>query len=138
MKTGLFDVLKGSFIGGKSIGSATDKEARLLSVIQNLTHLFNSRKGSVKHLPDYGLPDLGALYRGMPESIDDLRRSVQETVEKYEPRLDRVRVKPQPSESNEMHLSLVLIAELDGERVRFTTTFSSAEPVQVGEYTRRD
>ncbi len=138
MKTGLFDVLKGSFIGGKSIEGTLDQKARLLSVIGNLTHLFNSRRGSLKHLPDYGLPDLGSFYRGMPDSIDDLRRNVQETVGKYEPRLTRVRVKPQASESTDMHLSLVLTAELDGERVRFKTTFSSAEPVEVGEYTRRD
>ncbi len=138
MNTGLIDVLRGSFVGGKSIEGTSDHEARLLSVIGNLTHLFNSRKGALEHLPDYGLPDLGSLYRGMPDSVDDLRRNVRETVEKYEPRLSRIRVKAQPSESTEMHLSLVLTAELDGERVRFKTTFSSAEPVEVGEYTRRD
>lgn len=138
MKTGLFDALRGSFVGGKSIEGSPDQEARLLSVIGNLTHLFNSRRGSLNHLPDYGLPDLGSLYRGMPDSIDDLRRNVQESVEKFEPRLSRVRVKPQLSESTEMRMSLVLTAELDGKRVRFKTTFSSAEPVEVGEYTRRD
>ena len=92
------------------------------------------------HLPDYGLPDLGSFYRsiGKKGSIDDLRRNVQETVEKYEPRLRRVRVRNQPTEASEMRLSLVLTAELDGERVQFETMFSSNEAVEVGEYRRRD
>jgi type VI secretion system protein len=138
MKTGLFDGLCGSPDDDLLSAHSTENEARYVSVLRNLTFLLNARRGAVAHLPDYGLPDLGSLYRGMPDSIEELRQTVQETIEKYEPRLRRVRVKVLPSESSHMRLTLMLTAELDGERVRFTTMFSSAAPVSVGEYVRDD
>ena len=138
MKTGLFDLLSDSLDDDLLTTHTPDHEARYFSVVRNLTFLLNARRGAIAHLPDYGLPDLGSLYRGMPDSIEELRQTVQETIEKYEPRLRRVRVKVLPSESSHMRLALMLTSELDGERVRFTTTFSSAEPVMVGEYVRED
>jgi len=136
MNTGLFDALTGDGSTGYRHDSESAREARYRSVLQNLNHILNTRQGSLQHLPDYGLPDLGSLYRGMPDSVEELRSSVQETIEKFEPRLGRVRVKLMPSESSKMRLALMLTSELDGERVRFSTTFSSAETVHVDPYTR--
>ena len=138
MKTGLFDVLCNELGSESPSANPGGDESRYSSVIRNLNHLLNTRRGSVAHLPDYGLPDLGSLYRGMPDSIEELRVTVQETIEKYEPRLGRVRVKLLPSESSRMQLALMVTSELDGERVRFTSIFSSGDSVKVGEYTRND
>ncbi|MDX1741167.1 MAG: type VI secretion system baseplate subunit TssE [Rhodothermales bacterium] len=138
MKAGLLDILLGHFGDDIPVGSVPESEHRLRSVIGNLTHLFNTRQGSVEHLPDYGLPDLGTVYRAMPDSTDELRRYVQQAVEKHEPRLGRVRVKPQASESSSMRLMLVVTAELDGQRIRLKTTFSSSDSVTVDTYGRGD
>lgn len=138
MKISLFDALSGDDRASRMRDGPDRSSERFQSIIRNLTHLLNTRRGSVGHLPDYGLPDLGSLYRGMPDSIDELRRSVQETIEKYEPRLNRVRVKVQVADASTMRLPLILTAEMDGERVRLMTTFSSREPVEVGSYMSRD
>jgi type VI secretion system lysozyme-like protein len=63
-----------------------------MSIRDHLLKLFNTRRGSLPHLPDYGLPDISDIYRDFPGSIRALRRSIQETTKKYEPRLSDVRV----------------------------------------------
>ncbi len=138
MGVGLFDVLVGEVPLSAGSNFESQSDSRLQSVIANLTHLLNTRRGSLPHLPDYGLPDLGTIYRNMPDSLEELRTSIQNTVEAYEPRLRRVRARPQLSESDSMRLMLVLTAELDGERVRFTTSFSSMDRVTVERFTRSD
>lgn len=54
--------------------------------------LLNSRHGSLPHLPDYGLPDFAGVYVYSSESLDHLRQSIRETILRYEPRLENVRV----------------------------------------------
>ena len=114
-------------------GRAGDGDDALVqSVIDNLGRLLNTRRGSVGHLPGYGLPDLTEIYRDVPESIEALRRAVREAVEAYEPRLRRVRVTHEASDPYEMQIVLVLHGELpDRQRIELRTTFSSADVVRV-------
>jgi type VI secretion system protein len=132
MDASLYDVLSGSFADGRSLTSVREDQRRLWSVVSNLNRLFNTRRGSVEHLPDYGLPDMLTVYRDAARSIDDLRRSIKQLVEAYEPRLRRVRVKHRETEEYEMRLVFLLEAELiDGSSVRFETTFSSHDSAKV-------
>ena len=114
-------------------GRTGDGDGALVqSVIDNLGRLLNTRRGSVGHLPEYGLPDLTEIYRDVPESIEALRRAVREAVEAYEPRLRRVRVTHEASDPYEMQIVLVLHGELpDRQRIELRTTFSSADVVRV-------
>lgn len=132
----LYDVLTGKNSGHLERRESVGAAERVNEIIHNLSHLLNSRQGSIPHLPDYGLPDLGSIYRGMPDSIEDLRTHVQDAVAKYEPRLSRVRARPQFSEGDETKLYLLLSAELDGERIRFRTSFSSDQHVEVEQFVR--
>lgn len=130
MQTGLFEVLRGRFSDGTPLEDLPDQQHRIRSVIDNLNRLFNSRQGTIGHLPDYGLPNLSEIYRDAPETIDVFRAAIRETVEKYEPRMRRVRVTHQPSGPHAGRLVFLLTGELvDGERVQFETTF--AEQVRV-------
>jgi type VI secretion system protein len=100
--------------------------------MSNLNRLFNTRQGSVGHLPDYGLPDITSVYREAPESIDMLRRAIKDVVQKYEPRLRRVHVERQETNDYAMRLIFIVSAELlNGERVQFETTFRSQESARV-------
>jgi len=104
----------------------------MLSVMSNLSRLFNTRQGSIKHLPEYGLPDIMTLYRDAPHSIDGLRRSIRKAVVTYEPRLRRVRVEHRETEEYTMRLVFMVRAEMmDGTRVQFQTTFGSQESARV-------
>lgn len=112
--------------------SADDPDAVVLSVIDNLGRLLNTRRGSVGHLPAFGLPDLTEIYRDIPESIEALRKAVRETVEAFEPRLARVRVTHHATDPYDMQIVLVLHGELpDKRRIELRTTFSSADAVRV-------
>lgn len=141
MGAGILDVLGGRFFkesGGEGQEVAGvrhwqgEDEQRIRSIIGNLDRLFNTRRGAVAHLPDYGLPDISEIYRDMPDSLDGLKEAIQAAVEKYEPRLRRVRVEHQATQQYAMRLVFILSAELvDHRKIEFQTTFSTLEPAHV-------
>lgn len=63
------------------------------SVQKDLHRLFNTREGSLRHLPDYGLPDIHKIYDSFPHGIQNFIQTIQEKISKYEPRLKEVEVK---------------------------------------------
>jgi type VI secretion system protein len=129
MKQGLFESLTGEFYDFTPIDAVPESKRQMLSIIDHLTRLFNTRSGCLSHLPDYGLPDISELYRRMPEGVDELRAAIRKTVEKYEPRLKNVKVVPRDSELKSAQIIFILSAELkSGGQVRFQTTFSTTEP----------
>lgn len=126
MKASIFDVLKGTFANDRPVASVPEDRRLLWSVVSNLNRLFNTRQGTIRHLPDYGLPDMLTVYRDAPRSGEELRRAIKEAIETYEPRLRRVRVRSRETDPYEMRLIFVVTGELKtGEEVRFETTFES-------------
>lgn len=137
MKAGLYDVLRGRFYDGSPLEAVPERGRLLHSVMSNLNRLFNTRQGSIAHLPDYGLPDASAVYMNEPFAVDGLRQAVKEVVQNYEPRLRKVYVEQQSTDPQDMRVSFIISAELEGgERVRFRTTFASNDLVQVSRWTR--
>ncbi|MFQ5571548.1 MAG: type VI secretion system baseplate subunit TssE [Rhodothermales bacterium] len=137
MKAGLYDVLRGRFYDATPVHTVAESGQRLQSVLSNLNRLFNTRQGSIDHLPDYGLPEVSSVYFNAPYSIDGLRQAVKEIVQKYEPRLSKVYVEQQHADDQEMRLTFLITAELErGQRVKFKTTFASDNLVQVDRWTR--
>ena len=124
MQAGLFEALSGRFEDGTPVDMVGEDRHRLLSVIDNLNRLFNTRQGTIEHLPNYGLPELTTIYRDNQETIEFLRRSIRETVERFEPRLRRVRVTPQESRADGWLVFLLAGELLGGERVQFETRFA--------------
>ncbi len=135
MQTGLLDILLGQFLDGHRVGDGDPAQNRLSSIIDNLTRLFNTRRGTIAHMPDYGLPDISQVYRDLPYSLDGLRAAIKDAIEKYEPRLRKVRVEKQPKDEEErfdMRVSFIVTGELlKGEKVQFQTTFSSDNVAEV-------
>jgi type VI secretion system protein len=129
MRSSIYDVLRGSFESDERPLYRIPKERRrVLSIVDNLDRLFNTRRRTIEHMMDYGLPDISEIYRDIPESIPDLQAAIQETVEKYEPRLTNVRVRHQEKEQDrfDMKLTFILSGRLVGrEKIRFETTFQS-------------
>jgi type VI secretion system protein len=135
VEAGLIDVLVGHFLNGQAVADEAPQQHRLLSIIDNLTRLFNTRRGSLAHIPDYGLPDITQVYRDLPYSIDGLRAAIKDVVERFEPRLRRVRVEKQEKDKDEeydMRVSFIVTAELlKGQKVQFQTTFTSNDLAEV-------
>ncbi|WP_233881439.1 type VI secretion system baseplate subunit TssE [Paraburkholderia flagellata] len=93
MPTGpsLYDMLLGQ-IGGESLDAYDDRTLECLSVQQNVQRILNTRAGALKHLPDYGVPDLTNIYMALPASAHQLRDQMQATLLKYEPRIRSIDV----------------------------------------------
>lgn len=97
----VYDFLTGSFIfHGDDPGEVSpsyfdnfDSEEKKLrcSIVENLALILKSRRGAIPHLPDFGIPDVQELFHEQG-SIDALPDLIKETIEKYEPRLIKIRV----------------------------------------------
>lgn len=87
----LYDMLLGQ-IGGEPLDAYDDKTLEIMSVQQNVRRILNTRAGALKHLPDYGLPDLTNIYKALPASSHLLRQQMEATLLKYEPRIRAIDV----------------------------------------------
>jgi type VI secretion system protein len=126
MKQALFENLTGHFLDGTPIDGVPAQNRGIVSIMDHLNRLFNTREGSLPHLKDYGLPDISEIYRKMPHGIEELQKAIKRTVEKYEPRLRKVKVTPRDSDPKDFRLVFILSGELtEGGLVRFQTTFTS-------------
>ncbi len=88
----LYDMLLGQ-IGGESLDTYDDRTLECLSVQRNVMHILNARAGALKHLPDYGLPDLTNIYKALPASAHLLRQQMEATLLTYEPRIRAIDVR---------------------------------------------
>lgn len=132
MGPGLLDTLLGRFADGAPVGEGTPAERRVRSVVSHLAYLFNTRRGSLPHLPDYGLPDVSEAYRDMANAAEPLRAAIKEAVERFEPRLRRVHVEAREAEAHAMRLVFLVTGETpSGERLRLETTFTTTDPAEV-------
>jgi type VI secretion system protein len=79
------------------------------SVMSHLRKLLNTRQGSVPIADDYGMPDLTNFPgEDLPAAADELQEIIQNVIQKYEPRLGRVKVffDPKPGEVSELRFKL--------------------------------
>ena len=114
----LYDMLLGNFSGGFPLHAVSENTQVILSVLDNM------RAGSLKHLPDYGLPDMTKILQGMPGTAHQLISTLSQVLLKYEPRLNGIQVTMQEQESPG-HLRYSIDAELqDLGVVRYGTDFT--------------
>lgn len=80
---------------------ARDISRGVRSVVNHLQRLLNTRQGGVLIADDYGMPDFTNVPgEDLTAVAQDIERIINQVIQKYEPRLDRVRVHfdPQPGE----------------------------------------
>lgn len=113
----------------------TPEASALASVAAHLAKMLSTRAGSVQTLPDYGLPDLNNMNLSMHESLSQARRAIEHFIERYEPRLSRVRVVSMPREHNPLRLAFNIEGLLDVEgrlrQVRFSAQLDGGGQVSV-------
>jgi type VI secretion system protein len=127
----LYETLLQNFDGDLDLSQVSEEDQHTLSVLDNVQRILNSRAGTLAHLPDYGLPDMGVILQGLPASAQGLMRTLQETLIKYEPRLAAVSIELLP-QVLPGHLEYALEAQLKGGgRVTFGTTLAAQGKVVV-------
>lgn len=83
------------------------------SVQKDLHRLFNTKEGSLSHMPGYGLPDLQQIYDSFPKGLQNFIKTIQDKISAYEPRLTKVEIKDIHHRSKQFCvLSLVINAEI--------------------------
>ncbi|WP_223113474.1 type VI secretion system baseplate subunit TssE [Pseudomonas syringae] len=75
------------------------EERLMVSIASHVSQLLCTRAGTVKMLPDYGLPDLNDMSVSFHESVRQSREAIEKTVRLYEPRLSEVCVVPEENEN---------------------------------------
>lgn len=106
----------------------TDDKSIQDSILQHLIRLLNTRQGSSMLAPDYGMPDLSALWTS--ETGDSMRRIediLTHVVSRYEPRLRDVSVRflrdrKEPSQLSFALTATMAIPELRDERTMYLQT----------------
>jgi type VI secretion system protein len=113
-----------NFDGELDLHQVSEDDQHTLSVLDNVRRILNSRAGTLSHLPDYGLPDMGTVLQGLPATAQTLMTTIQQTLLKYEPRLAAVNIEMLP-QILPGHLDYALDAQLkDGEHLTFATTLA--------------
>lgn len=88
----LYEILTGNFSGDLPLDAASEDDQVILSVLDNIQRILNSRAGTVAHLPDFGLPDMTKILQGMPGTAHELIDTLAGVLLKYEPRLQSLDV----------------------------------------------
>ncbi len=119
----LSETLFGNFTGGCDLHEVSEENQVILSVLDNMQHILNSRAGTLAHLPDYGLPDMTRVLQGMPGTAHELMSTLSVVLLKYEPRLKKITV-VLLEQSVPGELRFTIDAELKGiGLVRYGTAF---------------
>lgn len=98
--------------GGSRKRTSEDVDLLLASVQRHLVRLLNARLGMSEAASDYGLPALTDTGYNTAEAERMLLESIRVAVEKYEPRLKRVRVTRVMENSRPQRMSFRIDAAL--------------------------
>jgi type VI secretion system protein len=114
-----------------------DPEKVISSVIKHLQMILNTEQGDVPIAEDYGVPDITSFRHTLPFSIREIEKSIGRTIEKYEPRLEGVRVKFISQEEERLTVSFQIYARLvledQKESVMFKSQIDSYGKIKISE-----
>ena len=134
----LYELLLQNFDGDLDLHQVSEEDQHTLSVLDNMQRILNSRAGTLAHLPDYGLPDMGQVLQGLPATAHGLMRTLQETLTRYEPRLKTVNIQLLP-QTQPGHLEYSLDVQLkSGRQVMFGTTLAAEGKILVRHLKRQE
>lgn len=99
-----------------------DPTRQIHSIMNHLQRVLNTKQGSVPVAEDYGIPDFtdmpGAYSSG---ATHDMERIIRQVIEKYEPRLTKVRASFIPQDLEMLSLRFEIDAVLaTGENIPIT------------------
>jgi type VI secretion system protein len=114
-----------------------DPARQINSIMNHLQRVLNTKQGSVLIADDYGIPDFtnmpGAFSSG---ASHDMERIIKHVIEKYEPRLTRVRATFAAQEDDVLALRFEIDARLATEEhtpVTFETVVDAGGKINIKE-----
>lgn len=111
----------------------TIKPSHLIDdIYRNLNALLTTRQGTLRHMPDFGLPDLMSTYQDFPFSKKKFISNLQKNILSYEPRIKSLYIleKKETNYPCVMHLTLKATIKSE-ELMQFESFFLSGGKVKV-------
>jgi type VI secretion system lysozyme-like protein len=128
----LFEKISQHYADGTPLNSVPQEVRLVKSISDHVKRLLNTRKGTVPHMPDYGLTDVSEIYSNLPGSIEQLQREMTALIKKYEPRLEKIGVEVLPFDPYSFKIDFNIHGVIKGgQRVFLTTAFSANGQVSV-------
>lgn len=104
----------------------TDLELTQRSIRNHLIRVLNTRQGSAQMDVEYGLPDYSSMASRFStenqETVQDIAHNVKTAIDKYEPRLERARVKFLDKKEFEITMTMEIEADLRTDSGRVPVT----------------
>ncbi|MEZ4298278.1 MAG: type VI secretion system baseplate subunit TssE [Polyangiaceae bacterium] len=107
-------------------------------ITDHLVEILNTRMGSARTIPDYGLMEVSEVIHDFPDAIAMIQRSLKACIQQYEPRLKNVQVRHIKGEAlTQMVLEFEITGQFqapDGRRqsLRVGATMDGSGNVRVG------
>lgn len=113
----------------------SDDEVRA-AVLEHLRAMFLTRAGSAIAAPGYGIVSVTDIVHSCPDAIDDVLKSIRQTIRTYEGRLVNVSVKHIPGEAGrDVTIRFEITGEItNGQRrapVKFHTVIDASRSVRI-------
>lgn len=127
----------GSRRGRPQATTEEDLDALMDSVRRHLMKLVNARHEFSQALPDYGLPALTDMTLGSSDYVRAIQEAIRVTIDKYEPRLQRVRVTRVENEDAPTVLAFrvegMLVGKSGQHKVFYETTMGGSGQFEVSD-----
>ncbi len=117
----LYNILLGQFIsevlnpdeiGPQQFEHLTEDQKLSLSIIENLRMILTTRRGSILHLPDYGISDILQIYLSSENPVESLKQEIKDVILKYEPRISEVRMENSEFDRKTLRAALKIIIKV--------------------------
>lgn len=117
----LYNILLGQFvsevinpdeIGPQQFENLTEDQKLSLSIIENLRMILTTRRGSILHLPDFGISDILQIYLASDNPVESLKKEIKDVILKYEPRIGDVQIQNSEFDQKTLRAALKIIIKV--------------------------
>jgi type VI secretion system protein len=121
---GLLEMLTGAYLDGTPVEGVPRQARRIRSVADQIQRILETRKGMLVHMPDFGMSDIGDLFRRLPGSASEIRSEMETLIRRFEPRMEHVRVEFEEFDPAFARVKFRISGSLIGiGRVQFQSSF---------------
>ena len=118
----------------KALTIAENSQQLAESILRHLRRMLNTRQGHVLTQPDYGMPDVTGFVQNLPDMVSATQHGIQDSIEKFEPRLRNISVMYAPSEDKfNVHFEITgqLLSDKDDASVWFKTVVAPSGHIEI-------
>ncbi|MBS4036134.1 MAG: type VI secretion system baseplate subunit TssE [Ignavibacterium sp.] len=106
------EVVNPDEIGPQQFDRLTEDQKLSLSIVENLRMILTTRRGSVQHMPDFGVSDILQIYIRSENPIESLKQELKQVILKYEPRIKEVIMETSEFDQKTLRASLKIIVKV--------------------------